>query len=378
MATDKGGLEDVIACSTGICAIDGQGGRLIYRGYSVDELVGHVSFEEVAHLLWTGTLPDAATRQALSEALTEAGVLPDRVLEMLGSLPRTTGMCALRTAVSALGAFDPEGDDASPEANYRRSVRLTGQLPAIVAAWWRLGAGQPVLTPRADLGHAANFLYMLTGSVPPELHARAMDACLVLHADHELNASTFAARVTAATLASMHAACTAAVGALAGPLHGGANAAVTRVLDEIGTPQAAAGWVRARLAAGGRIPGFGHRVYRTVDPRAPILARLARELGEAEHDNGPYLVTVALEAAVLAERGLYPNVDLYSGDVYRLLGIPVALFTPVFAVSRVSGWTAHICEQYAHNRLIRPRAHYVGPAGRHLEDGVSVPPGRPS
>lgn len=368
MATHKGGLEDVIACSTAICAIDGEGGRLLYRGYPVDELAGHVAFEDVAHLLWMGEFPDTRGREALASGLLEAGELPRPVLELLGMLPRTTGMCALRTAASALGAFDPEPEDTSPEANYRRAIRLTGQFPAIVAAWWRLGHGLPVLTPRQDLGHAANFLYMLTGRIPSALHTRIMDACLVLHADHELNASTFAARVTAATLASMHASCTAAVGALAGPLHGGANAAVTHVVEEIGRPEDAGAWVRARLAAGERIPGFGHRVYRTTDPRAVILNALARQLGEAEHDMRPYLVTVALEAAVRAEKGLYPNVDLYSGDVYRLLGIPVELFTPVFAVSRVSGWTAHIREQQEHNRLIRPRADYVGPAVRHLAD----------
>ncbi len=368
MTTYKGGLEDVVACSTAICAIDGDGGRLLYRGYPVDELVGHVAFEDVAHLLWTGEFPDAAAREALTAGLQDAGALPRPVLELLGVLPRTTSMCALRTAVSALGAFDQDPDDTSPQANYRRAVRLTGQFPAIVAAWARVGSGQPALTPRPDLGHAANFLYMLSGRVPSALHTRIMDACLVLHADHELNASTFAARVTAATLATMYAACTAAVGALAGPLHGGANTAVTHAVEEVGRPEAAAAWVRERLAAGERIPGFGHRVYRTVDPRAVILSRLARELGEAENDLRPYLVTVALEHAVREEKGLYPNVDLYSGDVYRLLGIPVEMFTAVFAVSRVSGWTAHVLEQQEHNRLIRPRADYVGPAVRHLAD----------
>lgn len=360
----RGGLEDVVACTTEICAIDGQRGRLIYRGYDCGDLVGRASFEEVAFLLWTGGLPEPTELEGLRAGLRAAGVLPHGVLELLASLPRSTGMAALRTAVSALDHFDPDSADRTPAANRRKAVRLTGQVAAVVAAWWRQGRGEAVLTPRADLGHAANFLYMLTGSTPPPLQVRAMDAALVLHADHELNASTFAARVTAATLAGMHAAVTAAVGALEGPLHGGANEAVMRVLEEVGTPERAAAWVRQKLVAGEKIPGFGHRVYRTADPRAAVLADLARELGEAAQDLAPYRVTVALEQAVRQQRGLFPNVDLYSGDVYRMLGIPADLFTPVFAISRVSGWTAHIIEQYDHNRLIRPRAEYVGPSHR--------------
>ncbi len=362
----RGGLEDVVACTTEICAIDGQHGRLVYRGYDVGDLVGRVSFEEVTHLLWTGGLPDAEDLRDLRAGLCSAGCLPDGVVELLRVLPRTSGMAALRTAVSALDHFDPDSADRTPAANRRKAVRLTGQVPAVVAAWWRLGQGAPILSPRPELGHAANFLYMLTGRTPPPLHQRAMDAALVLHADHELNASTFAARVTAATLAGMHAAVTAAVGALEGPLHGGANEAVMRVVLEVGTPERAAPWVRAKLAAGEKVPGFGHRVYRTADPRARVLAGLARELGEAAGDLGPYRVTAALEQAVHQQRGLYPNVDLYSGDVYRLLGVPTELFTPIFAISRVSGWTAHIMEQYDHNRLIRPRAEYVGPSHRAL------------
>jgi citrate synthase len=360
----RGGLEDVVACTTEICAIDGQSGRLLYRGYSVGDLVGRASFEEVAHLLWTGALPTAADLGDLRRGLIAAGRLPDGVLRLLSELPRTTAMAALRTAVSALGQFDPDAQDKSAAANRRKAIRLTGQVPAVVAAWWRIGRGEAVLTPRDDLGHAANFLYMLTGKAPRPLHARAMDIALVLHADHELNASTFAARVTAATLADLHAAVTSAVGALEGPLHGGANEAVMRVVEEIGQPERAEDWVAAKLAAGEKIPGFGHRVYRTTDPRAVVLAGLARELGEEAGDIRPYRVTVALESAVRRQRGLYPNVDLYSGDVYRVLGIPQDLFTAIFAVSRTSGWTAHIIEQYGHNRLIRPRAEYVGPLHR--------------
>ena len=366
MAATKGGLEDVIACTTEICAIDGQRGRLVYRGYDADELAGRVSFEEVAHLLWTGALPEPAELQDLGAGLRAAAHLPAGVVDLLTTLPRTTGMAALRTAVSALGHFDPDTPERSPATNRGKAIRLTAEVAAVVAAWWRLGQGQPVLAPRADLGHAANFLYLLSGNVPGPLHARAMDTALVLHADHELNASTFAARVTAATLAGMHAAVTAAIGALEGPLHGGANEAVMHALQEIGRPEHADAWVRSELAVGRKIPGFGHRVYRTTDPRAAVLADLARRLGEESGDTLPYRITLALDGAVRRQRGLFPNVDLYSGGVYRALGIPCALFTPVFAVSRVSGWTAHIMEQYGHNRLIRPRAQYVGPTRREV------------
>ncbi len=361
MSSDRGGLEDVIACTTEICAIDGAQGRLVYRGYEVGGLAGRVSFEEVAHLLWTGALPDRQALESLRAALADNAVLPPEIIGLLRSLPRTTAMAALRSAISALGHFDPDETDRSRSANRARAVRLTGQTAAVAAAWWRLGQGLAPLAPHPDLPHAANFLYMLSGQVPGALQAQAMDTALVLHADHELNASTFAARVTAATLASMHAAVTSAIGTLEGPLHGGANEAVMLAVEEIGDPERALSWVRAELAAGRKIPGFGHRVYRTVDPRAAALSELARRLGEETGDRLPYAITAALDAAVRSERGLFPNVDLYSGDVYRALGIPRALFTPVFAVSRVSGWTAHIMEQYEHNRLIRPRAEYVGP-----------------
>lgn len=360
----RGGLEDVIACTTEICSIDGQGGRLVYRGYDVTDLAGRVSFEEVAHLLWTGALPGPTELAALRSGLQRAMHLPAGVVDLLAVLPRTTGMAALRTAVSALGHFDPDPPDHGATAQRAQAIRLTGQVAAVVAAWGRLGQGLPVLDPLPDLGHAASFLYLLTGRVPGQLQATAMDTALVLHADHELNASTFAARVTAATLAGMHAGVTSAIGALEGPLHGGANEAVMTAVEQVGAPEQAAAWVTGELRAGRKIPGFGHRVYRTTDPRAAILAGLARRLGEETGDTLAYRVTCALDEAVRRERGLYPNVDLYSGDVYRALGIPRELFTPVFAVSRVSGWTAHIIEQYAHNRIIRPRARYVGPGPR--------------
>jgi citrate synthase len=358
---ERGGLEDVVACTTEICAIDGHGGRLIYRGYDVRALAGRVPFEHVCHLLWMGNLPTAAQASALQASLYAAAVPPPGFADWLGSLPVGAAMDALRTAVSVLGMYDGAAPGASGD-QAARAVRLTAQLAWITAAWWRLRQGLAPLSPRRELGHAANFLYMLTGCEPPSTHVRAMDAAMVLHADHELNASTFAARVTAATLADMYAAVTAAVATLAGPLHGGANESVMRVVEDIGAPERAEAWVRRELEAGRRIPGFGHRVYRTCDPRAVVLRELAHNLAEAAGDRHAFLVTQALEEAVLRLRGLYPNVDLYSGTLYRLLGIPVALFTPTFAVARVSGWTAHVMEQYRHNRLIRPRAEYVGPS----------------
>jgi len=281
-------------------------------------------------------------------------------------------MAALRTAVSWLGMREGLPPGAEPALQERAAVRLTAQMAVVTAGWGRILRGEEPVAPRPELGHAGNFLYMLTGRVPEPAAARALDAVLVLHADHELNASTFAARVTAATLANMHASVTAAIAALEGPLHGGANESVTHVVDEIGTPEAAEAWVRRTLGEGRKIPGFGHRVYRTVDPRAAVLRELARELGEAAGDLRPYLVTRALEEAVFRVRGLYANVDLYSGDVYRQLGIPVELFTPAFAVARIAGWTAHIMEQYRRNRLIRPRAAYVGPAARPLPASLGM------
>ncbi len=363
VVADRGGLEDVVACTTEICAIDGQGGRLIYRGYDVRDLAGRVPFEDVCHLLWTGAMPTAGEASALRAALVAASVPTPGVVDWMASLPAGSAMDALRTVVSALGMHEP-APDGSTGGQRARAIRLTAQVAWTVATWWRLRQGLAPVAPRPDLCHAANYLYMLTGSEPPPAHVRAMDIALVLHADHELNASTFAARVTAATLADMHAAITSAIGTLAGPLHGGANESVMHVVEEIGTPGQAEGWARRELEQGRRIPGFGHRVYRTADPRAVVLRDLAAAIAAAAGDRRAYLVTRALEEAVHRLRGLYANVDLYSGDLYRLLGIPVELFTPTFAVARVSGWTAHVIEQYRHNRLIRPRAQYVGPAYR--------------
>ena len=273
-------------------------------------------------------------------------------------------MDALRTLSSALGHYDPDASDHSPAANYRKAVRLTAQFASLVATLGRLNAGQGPIQPDPVLGHAANFLYMLTGERPSALATRAFDVALILHADHELNASTFAARVAAATLTDIHSAIVAAVGTLKGPLHGGANADVMRLLLEIGltaTPERAEDAVRAKLARKEKIPGFGHRVYHTEDPRATHLRQMSRDLGQRAGQPGWFEMSQRIEALVKAEKKLNPNVDFYSASTYYALGIPIDLFTPIFAVSRVSGWTAHVLEQYANNRLIRPRAEYIGP-----------------
>jgi len=368
VASPKGGLEDVVVCATEICFIDGSSGCLRYRGYDIGDLASaQLSFEEVAYLLWQGALPDAQALIRVRNALQQARLLSPKYLAFLATMPSGDPMAALRTAISALGLVDPCPPDALDQA-----VWMTGRLAATVAALHRLASGQQPLISRPDLDHAGNMLYLLFGREPSPLHRRALNTALILHADHELNASTFAARVAAATLTDMCAACTTAVATLAGPLHGGANEAASRALDEIGGAQHAAAWAQHRLESGEKIPGFGHRVYRhTWDPRAIILRGLAQEMSSTAASAGLFETADALQRAVQNERGLFPNVDLYSGVVYRQLGIPVELFTPLFAVSRVAGWTAHIMEQYAHNRIIRPRAEYAGQPPRRVADRMA-------
>jgi citrate synthase len=360
----KAGLEDVVAASSGICYLEGEKGVLAYRGYDIHDLARGASFEETCCLLWHGRLPDRAALGDLASQLAAARPLPEPVLRLMRSLPPADAMDALRTLTSALGHYDPDAADNSPQANDRKAVRLTAQLGSLVATWGRLAAGGGAVQPDPALGHAANFLYMLTGDRPGALATRAFDIALVLHADHELNASTFAARVAAATLTDLHSAIVAAIGTLKGPLHGGANADVMRLLQQIG-PEADAKRVeevvRGKLARKEKIPGFGHRVYRTEDPRATHLRRMSRDLGERAGDLRWFEMSRQIEAIVLDEKKLYPNVDFYSASTYHTLGIPIALFTPIFAVSRIAGWTAHALEQYANNRLIRPRTEYIGP-----------------
>lgn len=360
----KGGLDEVVATSSAICYLDGRQGVLAYRGYDIHELAKWASFEETCFLLWNGRLPNRAELGDLHSELAAARPLPDAILRLMRTLPVGDGMDALRTLTSALAHFEIEPGGTPSQARARTAVRLTAQMASLVATWGRLSAGGGPIAPDPALGHAANFLYMLTGQRPDATATRAFDVALVLHADHELNASTFAGRVTAATLSDLHSAVVAAIGALKGPLHGGANADVMRLLLEIGaesTDERVEEQIRARLARKEKIPGFGHRVYRTEDPRATHLRRMSQEIGKRVGNTRWFEMSQRIEALVRAEKKLYANVDFYSASTYYLLGISIDLFTPIFAVSRISGWTAHFLEQYANNRLIRPRAEYTGP-----------------
>ncbi len=363
-AKPKAGLEDVVAASSAICYLDGERGVLAYYGYDVHDLARGASFEEVCYLLWHGRLPGRAELGDLKTQLASGRALSEPMLRLMKQLPPSDGMDALRTLTSALGQYDADAGDNSAAANYRKAIRLTAQLGSIVATYGRLQAGGGPVAPDPALGHAANFLYMLTGTRPNALSAHAFDVALVLHADHELNASTFAARVAAATLTDLYSAIVAAIGTLKGPLHGGANADVMRLLIEIG-PEAPAeridDVIRGKLARKVKIPGFGHRVYRTEDPRAAHLRRMSKELGERAGNTRWFDMSQRIENLVKSEKKLNPNVDFYSASTYYTLGIPIELFTPIFAVSRISGWTAHCLEQYANNRLIRPRTEYIGP-----------------
>src|SRR5437762_752494 len=363
-AKPKGGLEDTVATTSAICYLDGDRGVLAYCGYDIHELARHSTFEEVCFLLWHRRLPTRAELGDLQSQLVAARPLPQPIVRLIRSLPPGNSMDALRTLTSALAHYDPDSADHSGQANYRKAIRLTAQIASLVATVGRLNAGGGPIHPDSVLSHAANFLYMLTGERPSSLATRAFDVALILHADHELNASTFAARVAAATLSDLHSTIVAAIGTLKGPLHGGANADVMRLLLEIGpgaAPEKAEDAVRAKLARKEKIPGFGHRVYHTEDPRATHLRQMSKDLGQRAGETQWFDMSQRIEALVRAEKKLNPNVDFYSASTYYALGIPIDLFTPIFAVSRVSGWTAHVLEQYANNRLIRPRAEYVGP-----------------
>ena len=363
-AKPKAGLEDVVAASSAICFLDGDRGVLAYYGHDIHDLARLTTFEEVCYLLWHGRLPNRAELGDLQSQLAAARPLPEPILRLLNQIPANDGMDVLRTMTSALGHYDSDAADNSAAANYRKAVRLTAQIAGLVATYGRLKAGGGPIQPDPALGHAANFLYMLTGKRPNAVETRALDVALVLHADHELNASTFAARVAAATLTDLHSATVAAIGTLKGPLHGGANADVMRLLIEIG-PEAPAERIeesiRGKLAKKVKIPGFGHRVYTTEDPRATHLRRMSKELGAKAGNTRWFEMSERIETLVKAEKKLNPNVDFYSASTYYTLGIPIDLFTPIFAVSRVAGWTAHCLEQYANNRLIRPRTDYIGP-----------------
>jgi len=360
----KGGLEDVVATSSAICYLDGERGVLAYCGYDIHDLAKQATFEEVCYLLWHRRLPTRAELGDLQSQLAAARALPEPLIRLMRSLPPADGMDALRTLTSALGHYDPEANDAAPQAQYRKAVRLTAQIGSLVATWGRLQAGGGPIAPDPAMGHAANFLYMLTGERPSAVATRAFDIALTLHADHELNASTFAGRVAAATLTDIYSAVVAAIGTLKGPLHGGANIEVMKMLLELGAT--ASGdrideFVRGKFARKEKISGFGHRVYKTEDPRATHLRQMSKEIGKKAGQPHWFDMSQRIEALVKAEKKLHANVDFYSASMYYTLGIPFDLYTPIFAVSRISGWTAHILEQYANNRLIRPRADYIGP-----------------
>ena len=358
------GLRGVVVGDTKISYVDGERGELVYRGIDIHDLANNATFEEVAYLLWFGALPSAANLAAFSADLGKRRALPDRLIKILREIPDTaTPMDVLRTTVSAMALFDRNAKDISAEANLEKAKLLTAVFPTILASFYRLSEGDEPLPPKPELSTAANFLYMFTGKEADPQAARLLDAALVLHADHGMNASTFASMVTAATLADMYGAITSAVATLKGPLHGGANEGVIANLMEIGTPDAIEGWVAAKLAKHEKIMGFGHAVYKTNDPRALDLKRIAKEAGERAGSTKWVDMTERMEKAVWDQRKLYANVDLYSASVYYTLGIPPTYFTPVFAMSRITGWCAHLIEQYANNKLIRPGEHYVGPRG---------------
>jgi len=357
------GLEGIVATTSGICWIDGDAGVLAYRGIDIHQLAEQSNFEETTYLLWNGRLPTAAELTSFRSELANARVIDPKIVELLRTFPQSaTPMEVLRTAVSALSCYDPDERDNAHDANVRKSFRLTSQIAMLVALYDRIRKGKPLVEADPSLSHAGNFLWMLNGEKPSGTATRTMDVALILHADHELNASTFAARVIAATLSDIHSAITGAIGALKGPLHGGANEAVMRMLFEIDKAgEDPVAHVKAMLAAKKKISGFGHRVYHTEDPRATHLRRMSEELGRSANNSKWFDMSRAIEKYILAEKKLNANVDFYSASTYTTLGIDIDLFTPIFAVSRISGWAAHVIEQLDDNRLIRPRAEYIGP-----------------
>jgi citrate synthase len=356
------GLEGVVAASSSICYIDGDAGVLAYRGIDIHDLAEKSTFEETCYLLWYGKLPARADLDGLKRQLAAERKVDPAVIQLMRNIPKTAiPMEVLRTAVSALSPYDSDAEKMDHSANVRKAIRLTSQIAMIVAAYDRIRKGKDVVQPDPSLSHAGNFLLMLNGEKPSPTAEKALDVALILHADHELNASTFAARVIAATLSDMHSAITGAIGALKGPLHGGANEAVMRMLFEIDKKgEDPVEHVKVMLADKKKVSGFGHRVYHTEDPRATHLRQMSRDLGRSANPRW-YDLSAAIEKYIKTDKGLNANVDFYSASTYTTLGLDVDLFTPVFAMSRISGWGAHVIEQLDDNRLIRPRADYVGP-----------------
>ena len=362
VAVTGAGLRGVAAASSSIGDVNGEKGELIYQGINIHDLAEHSTFEETIFLLWNGRLPKKTELDELQKAIGNSYDLPAEVVALMKSLPHDAEpMDVLRTSVSALGLYDKRARETSREASLALATRLTAQMPTLVAAWERIRNGLEILAPKPEQNIATNFLYMLKGEMPSEHDARLFDVCLILHADHELNASTFTARVVAATLADMYSAVTAALCALSGPLHGGANTNVMKMLLEIGSVDRAEEFVKRALAQKRKIMGIGHAVYKTEDPRATHLRRFSKEMGERAGDTRWHEISRKIEEVMHREKGMYPNVDFYSASTYYMMGIPLDLYTPIFAVSRISGWTGHVLEQYANNKLIRPRAEYIGP-----------------
>ncbi|KJR97571.1 MAG: citrate synthase [Desulfobulbaceae bacterium BRH_c16a] len=356
------GLADITICESEICYIDGEEGRLIYRGYDAIELSKQSTFEEVAYLLWYGALPRPTEFKAFLAGFTGSMELPVETVMILRMFPKAaTPMEVIRTAVSSLGHWDPDSGNTGLDANLRKAQRLTLRIPLLIAAHQRLREGQEPIKPIPGHGIAYNFLYTLFGKAPDPLAEKAFDAALILHADHELNASTFSARVTASTMADIYSSVTSAIGTLKGPLHGGANMEVMQLLREIGDPGKARAFIEDKLARKEKIPGFGHRVYRCEDPRVDVLRNYAQILAEKTGDTTYFEITQEIQKVVVERTKVFPNVDLFTASLYNAIGLPMELFTPIFAISRTVGWTSHILEQWSNNKLIRPRAEYIGP-----------------
>lgn len=359
------GLKGVIAADSAICLVDGLEGRLIYRGYNIHDLADHSTYEEVCYLLLKGELPDKKQLKEFREALARCRRLPPEIVSFLKSLPRDMlPMSALRSAVSVAGLYDPKAEGTTPEANYETALRLIGMMSTLVAAIHRLRAGKEPLEPKAELGHSANFMYLLNGRVPTADETRAMDLILILHAEHGFNASTFAARVISATLSDWYSVITGAIGALKGPLHGGANTEVLKLLMDIGDVKNVAGYVESVRARKGKFMGFGHAVYQVEDPRAQHLKELSRRLGIEQGQPKWYEISAELEQVVKEAINKNCNVDFYSASLQHYMGIPAELFTCIFAASRIAGWCAHVLEQWEDNKIIRPSSNYTGPAER--------------
>ena len=360
-STAKEGLRGVVAAQSSIGDVDGEEGILIYQGYNIHDLAENSVFAEVVYLLWNGRLPNKSELDELRSQFRANYEAPPEVIEMMKTFPKDSEpMDVLRTTVSALDFYDKAGHGTDRENALKTAVKLTGQLPMLVAAWDRIRNGKDIIAPDKSLSIAENFLYMLRGEKPEADEAKMLDICLILHADHELNASTFTTRVVAGTLADIYGAVTAGIAALAGPLHGGANTKVMETLLEIGSPDKAEKWLDEKLANKEKVMGIGHAVYKTEDPRATWLRKFSKQLGEKKGEMKWYEISEKIEKMMHEKKGMYPNVDFYSASTYYLMGIPLDLYTPIFAMSRISGWTGHILEQYANNKLIRPRAEYIG------------------